>query len=168
MPRWQLLRSFCGVPDGINLFVLQTAFGSATATTPQASPLRLRAACCRSAKSAFVIMTQMTFTLHSMLGPFTPYCFSVCSLQHPVRGKLARFVCNANDRTAAPNAAEVRYCSRFRRPHQAKSSSAVRSSANSADGPLQAPSPDGTAVLENSQQFKVHLLAAIEDPRVKE
>ena len=34
--------------------------------------------------------------------------------------------------------------------------------------PLQAPSPDGTAVLENSEQFKVHLLAAIEDPRVKE
>ena len=33
---------------------------------------------------------------------------------------------------------------------------------------LQAPSPDGSAVLENSEQFQVHLKAAIMDPRVKE
>ncbi|KAL0041177.1 hypothetical protein WJX77_007804 [Trebouxia sp. C0004] len=32
----------------------------------------------------------------------------------------------------------------------------------------QAPSPDGSAVLENSEQFQVHLKAAIMDPRVKE
>jgi len=33
---------------------------------------------------------------------------------------------------------------------------------------VQAPSPDGSAVLENSEQFQVHLKAAIMDPRVKE
>ena len=33
---------------------------------------------------------------------------------------------------------------------------------------LQVPSPDGSAVLQNSEQFKVHLLAALEDPRVKQ
>ncbi|KAL3136183.1 hypothetical protein ABBQ32_007197 [Trebouxia sp. C0010 RCD-2024] len=30
------------------------------------------------------------------------------------------------------------------------------------------PSPDGAAALEHSEQFKVHLLAALEDPRVQE
>lgn len=40
-----------------------------------------------------------------------------------------------------------------------------RTAAPVADKP---PSPDGSAVLENSEQFQVHLKAAIMDPRVKE
>ena len=98
-------------------------------------------------------------------GLASPSAPLLCSIQHYRSGNPARHICNANDRTAAPDAAQVEQESE-QQSIIALCSYAVEKLKALTN--LQVPSPDGSAVLENSEQFKVHLLAALEDARVKQ